>query len=204
MSSRVQTTKAAVVSDFRRRQILSAARQSFTRRGVTHTTMDAIARAAHVAKGTVYLYYRSKDEVLHQILTEDLAELQDDALRCLKDAGTLDERLPRYLHAVISFFDRRRDFIEHCQFEMSPAVSKKAKQRLGQVFATMTEAWTRVLADEADRGAIATADAAATARSIVSLAHGISIQRLKGWQTNSLESAVSSATSLVLQGMAPR
>jgi len=202
-SQAVRSTKAAVVSDFRRTQILTAARQSFTRRGVTHTTMDAIARAAGVAKGTVYLYYRSKDEVLQQILTEDLAELNDEALRCTTGTGTLEDRLRTFLHAVISFFERRRDFIEHCQLEMRPDVRKKAKQKLGLVFGAQTDAWRAVLKNEARRGMRA-ADVDATARAIVSLAHGMAIQRLRGWQTEPLDAAVASATSLILHGVSAR
>src|SRR5689334_18688613 len=178
-----KSSKAAVVSNFRRAQILEAARQTFARRGVTNTTMDAIAKAARVAKGTVYLYYRSKDEVLHQVLTEDLAELNDDGLLCTTGPGSLEERLQRFLHAVVSFFERRRDFIEHCQIEMSPDVRKKAKQKLGLVFAAQTTAWRAVLAEEASRGSIHVADFEATARAIVSLAHGMAIQRLRGWQS---------------------
>jgi len=202
MSSHLaRSTKADVVSDFRRAQILTAARQSFTRHGVTRTTVETIAKTAGMAKGTVYLYYRSKDDMLHQILTEDLAELKDDALRCVMSPGTVDERLQRFLHAVISFFERRRDFIEHCQLEMSPEVRKKAKQKLELVFGAQTEAWRAVLGDESARGTIRVADLDAAARTIVSLAHGMSIQRLRGWQTDPLDASVASASSLILHGV---
>jgi len=196
-----RSTKADVVSDFRRSQILDAARQSFTRHGVTRTSVETIAKTAGMAKGTVYLYYRSKDEVLHQILTEDLAELKDDALRCVVGPGTIDERLQRFLHAVISFFERRRDFIEHCQLEMSPELRKKAKQKLELVFSALTEAWRRVLGEESAHGTIRGADLDAAARTIVSLAHGMSIQRLRGWQTDPLGASVASASSLILHGL---
>jgi len=196
-----RSTKAGVVSDFRRSQILAAARQSFTRHGVTRTTVETIAKTAGMAKGTVYLYYRSKDDMLHQILTEDLAELKDDAVRCVAGPGTVDERLQRFLHSVISFFERRRDFIEHCQLEMSPEIRKKAKQKLELVFGAQTEAWRSVLGEESARGTIRVTDLDAVARTIVSLAHGMSIQRLRGWQTDPLDASIAAASSLILHGV---
>jgi len=202
MSSQpARSTKANVVSDFRRSQILAAARQSFTRRGVTRTTVETIAKTAGLAKGTVYLYYRSKDDMLLQILMEDLAELKEDAARCLVGKAAIDDRLRQFLHAVISFFERRRDFIEHCQLEMSPDVRKKAKQKLQLVFSAQTESWRAVLGEESAHGTVRAADLDAVARTIVSLAHGISIQRLRGWQTEPLDEAVAAAASLVLHGV---
>ena len=62
--STTRKTKTALVTDFRRSQILDAARQSFVARGLAGTTVDGIARTAGVAKGTVYLYFRSKAELL--------------------------------------------------------------------------------------------------------------------------------------------
>ena len=62
--------KADVVTDFRRAQVMAAARERFTKHGISGTTMDGIAQAAGVAKGTVYLYYKSKDEIFRQILDD--------------------------------------------------------------------------------------------------------------------------------------
>jgi AcrR family transcriptional regulator len=200
-SQAVRSTKAHVVSDFRRSQILAAARQSFTRHGVTRTTVETIAKTAGLAKGTVYLYYRSKDDMLQQVLTEDLAELKDDAARCLIGPASIEDRLRRFLSAVISFFERRRDFIEHCQLEMGPDVRKKAKQKLQLVFSAQTESWRAVLREESARGTLRATDVDAVARTIVSLAHGMSIQRLRGWQTDPLDEAVAAAVSLVLHGV---
>ena len=51
------TSKAAIVSDFRRGQILDAARNAFARHGRAGTTVSQIAEGADVAKGTGYLYF---------------------------------------------------------------------------------------------------------------------------------------------------
>src|SRR5689334_4600171 len=119
MSLTHRPSKADIVTEFRRGQILDAARAEFARQGVGDTTVDQIARAAGVAKGTVYLYYRSKDEILRQLLDRDLTELREQTLPAIQVPGDLEERLRRYLTAMLGFFERKRDFIDHCQLELT-------------------------------------------------------------------------------------
>jgi TetR/AcrR family fatty acid metabolism transcriptional regulator len=204
MSSTARHTKADVVSDFRRAQILDAARQTFVRHGVAHTTVEGIAREAGVAKGTVYLYYKSKDEILRQLLSADLAELQDDTLPGITGGGTLETRLAAFFRAALVFFERKRDFIDHCQIEMTAEVRKKARQKLGFVFAAQTDAWQRALESERTAGRVAIGDAPGAARAIVSLAHGLAIQRLRGWHPASVDEVVRSTTALILNGVIAR
>src|SRR4029450_5835523 len=51
-------------ADVRREQILDAAARVLVERGLAATTMAEVAEAASVAKGTVYLYFESKAELL--------------------------------------------------------------------------------------------------------------------------------------------
>jgi AcrR family transcriptional regulator len=51
-------------ADVRRRRILDAAASLLIKRGLAETTMEAVAEAAGIAKGTVYLYFRSRSELL--------------------------------------------------------------------------------------------------------------------------------------------
>jgi AcrR family transcriptional regulator len=197
-------TKATVVSDFRRGQILSAARQSFVHHGATETTVAGIARAAGVAKGTVYLYYRSKDEILRQLLSQDLTELHADTLPIVTEPGSLEEKLRRFLYATLAFFDRKRDFVEQCQREMSAEVCRKARHKLGLVFAAQADAWRIAIDDGVKIAVIAPADPTASAQGIVSLAHGLAIQRLRGWSTEPIDDTVQWATRLLWQGLSTR
>jgi AcrR family transcriptional regulator len=198
MSSKRQT-KTDLVVDFRRAQILEAARQNFVKRGVAATTVDAVAKAAGVAKGTVYLYFDSKDAILRDILTQDLQEFQDCTLSAIRRPGSARARVDAYLRAALEFFERKRDFFEQCHREMTPAVQAKAKAQLGVVFAAQTDAWRDALTGTA--AAMAGADAEGLGRAIVSLAHGLALQRLRGWQTASIDDTVATASHLVLKGI---
>lgn len=200
MSSRARPSKADVVSDFRRRQILDAARQSFVRDGIAGTTVAGIALSAGLAKGTVYLYFKSKEEILRHLLTDDLAEFHELTVPIPEGPGSLDERLERFLRTALEFFERKRDFFELCQLEMSPDLRRKAKQKIGLVFDAQVEAWCRAF-EQTARGTRSTPDLTGTARGIVCLAHGIAQHRNRGWYAGSIDDAVAWYVPLVLQGV---
>lgn len=61
----------------RRRQILKAARKVFSSNGFTKTTMEDIAREAELSPGTLYLYFKNKDELYASLSVEVLKHLLD-------------------------------------------------------------------------------------------------------------------------------
>ena len=62
----------------RRSSILKAARKLFFDRGFKNVTVDNIAAKAEVSKGSVYLYFKSKEEIYTQILINDsIATFED-------------------------------------------------------------------------------------------------------------------------------
>ncbi|MBT8494822.1 MAG: TetR/AcrR family transcriptional regulator; helix-turn-helix transcriptional regulator, partial [Deltaproteobacteria bacterium] len=72
----------------RRAQILDAAQAVFTERGLAASTMEQVAAAAEVSKGTLYLYFRSKDE-LFMALASEVAEATHAAIEDVAADGKL-------------------------------------------------------------------------------------------------------------------
>lgn len=64
---RLKTKDKEALSEGRRRQILQAAIRVFARRGYATATIEDVARAAGVAEGTIYNYFRSKEDLLIHI-----------------------------------------------------------------------------------------------------------------------------------------
>ena len=194
------TSKAAMVSDFRRGQILSAARNAFSRHGLAGTTVSQIAHGADVAKGTVYLYFRSKDQILRALLDDAVAELYRDTVPLLAGAGTVEDKLRQFLDATLAFFDRHRDFLEQCHFELTPEMRTKTVQGTGKVFASQIRAWRGVLR-KSGRGRTLGVAPGNAAAGIVSFAYGLGHQRLKGWVGGARHETVAWGTALLLKGL---
>jgi AcrR family transcriptional regulator len=204
MSSIEAVSKADVVTAFRRTQILEAARDRFTHKGVSNTTVDDIARAAGVAKGTVYLYYKSKDEMLRLIVDTDIETLRSATVPAIAAEAGLEERLRGFFERSLSFFERNREFIEHCQLELSQDVRKKTRATLARCYQAQVDAWAEALAGAVASGEITTAVVDGAARSIVSLARGMAQQRLAGWNDEPIGATAERAAALILRGLATR
>jgi TetR/AcrR family transcriptional regulator len=90
----------------RRRSILDAARSVFFESGFQLATVDDVAARAEVSKGTVYLYFESKETILAHLLLEGL----DDLIGVLEEAYaserdiTPGERLRRLAMGYLNFF----------------------------------------------------------------------------------------------------
>ena len=59
--------------DDKRERILNAALEKFSAFGFQKTTVDEIARQAQVGKGTIYFYFRSKEEILLALVDRELS-----------------------------------------------------------------------------------------------------------------------------------
>src|SRR4030095_4495376 len=82
-------TKADLITEYRRNALLHAAAQVFGEHGFDCATMEQIAQRADVAKGTTYLYYRSKQSIYDAALSHGLAELEARTDAAMKQAPAL-------------------------------------------------------------------------------------------------------------------
>src|SRR5439155_17402506 len=98
-------TKKDVVTEFRTAGILEAARKVFAKKGFSDATVDDIANAAGVAKGTVYLYYRSKREVYFAALKFGIAQMYEALVEELKGFFTPEDKLRALISAKLAYFD---------------------------------------------------------------------------------------------------
>src|SRR5436190_13966359 len=110
-------TKKDVLQEFRTSEILAAARTVFSKKGFHDATIDDIADEAGVAKGTIYLYFKSKQEIYLSALRDGILLLNRQMRAEAEIPGSTAERLRRLLNAKIAFFDRHRDFFHIFQSE---------------------------------------------------------------------------------------
>ena len=96
----------------KRERILAAALKLFAHEPYQDVTMDRVAGAAGVAKGTLYLYFSSKDALYLGILSDNL----DTAYRTYQASADprlpLIERVRRAITVTVEFYDQRRDFLQ--------------------------------------------------------------------------------------------
>jgi len=92
------SAKAALESVPRAR-IMAAARKRFEKFGYRATSIALVARDAGIAVGTIYLYFRNKEQILVALFDESNARWMAEAERAASPPGSAEERLLRVAQA---------------------------------------------------------------------------------------------------------
>jgi len=81
----------------RRKAILAAAEKVFAARGYASSTMAAVAAEAGISKGSIYNYFKNKEDLFRQVFTQAVAASEDQTVRLLAGPLTAAEKLGRVL-----------------------------------------------------------------------------------------------------------
>ncbi|HTK25900.1 MAG TPA: TetR/AcrR family transcriptional regulator [Pyrinomonadaceae bacterium] len=120
MSRPVNAVKVPVrvaISD-KREAILRAAIKVFARKGYFNSKVADIAGEAGIADGTVYLYFKSKDEILHSIFDRAMAEFIEDGRKELENIEYPAERLRKIAELHLEKLGADRDLAVVFQVEL--------------------------------------------------------------------------------------
>lgn len=98
--------------------ILNAATTVFAKRGYFGSQVADIAREAGIAAGTVYLYFRSKEEILTSIFDRTMQEAIEEGRAALSDVRDPVERLRRIARTHLARMGRDRNLAIVFQVEL--------------------------------------------------------------------------------------
>lgn len=107
-----------------KRQIIESATKYFSRYGFRKTTMDEIARNIHKAKGLLYYYFRSKEELFNEVLKQELDRLKATLVKIVESNNNsltilTDYMLTRFklLNRAVNYHETlKADFFEKYDF----------------------------------------------------------------------------------------
>jgi TetR/AcrR family fatty acid metabolism transcriptional regulator len=102
----------------KRDRILRAAVKIFSRNGFFNSKVSEIARAAEVADGTIYLYFRNKDDLLISLFEEKMGEVVADVRRRIAVGGNALEKLRIFIENHMDLLERETGLVEVLQVEL--------------------------------------------------------------------------------------
>jgi TetR/AcrR family fatty acid metabolism transcriptional regulator len=94
-------SKDEVLKVFRTTEIIEAARRVIMDVGYPDASMDRIAQAAGVAKGTLYLYFKNKDELLARTFAEEHDHMMDNLRKSAQSVTGYTKQLRSLVHATM-------------------------------------------------------------------------------------------------------
>ncbi len=147
--------------------ILDAAGTLLGRYGYHKTTMDDLAREAGVARRTLYLHFKSKDEIFLERIDRVVARLLDELRIIARTSAPVEDRLKRMLLTRVMFrFDTVRGYVQSLD-EIFQALRQPYLQRREQYFSAESSVFTAVLEEGVANGDLTPMDVNETARSLI-------------------------------------
>lgn len=107
-SNRSNTTTRNTVAD-KREAILRSAIKVFARKGYFNSKVSDIAGKAQIADGTVYLYFKSKEEILHSIFDRMMSEFITEGKKEIAEINEADKKIQRIAELHLEKLGADRD-----------------------------------------------------------------------------------------------
>lgn len=120
--------------EVRRTKILDAARAVMIKKGYQDFRVADVAKEAGIASGTVYLYFKDKDEVFAEVFTDLLGRLDQRIQEETEELKGL-EALRKTAYAILTFVDEYQDFLFQFTGEHPALMTSEAGQRLRERYA---------------------------------------------------------------------
>lgn len=175
-------SKEEVVHDFRVQTIQDAAMRVIARKGMSAATMQEIAEEAGVAKGTIYLYFRDRDELVEKTFDRAITQLHGRLDAALASAPAFEQQLRAMIVAKIEFFQEHREFFRlymSLRFpEGNPQQQRRQKRTCQPQYRTRLESFARILQEAMDRGEIRRMNPDRLALLIVEASTAVIIERV--------------------------
>ncbi len=102
----------------KRNRILRSAIRIFSEKGFFNSKVSEIARASGVADGTIYLYFKNKDDLLISLFEEKMAEVVADVRQRIASGKNACEKLQIFIDNHMELLEREAGLIEVLQVEL--------------------------------------------------------------------------------------
>jgi TetR/AcrR family fatty acid metabolism transcriptional regulator len=139
----------------KRDRILDAAVRVFARKGFHATRVSEVAQAAGVADGTIYLYFKSKEELLVSLFEARVERLLTFMGTELPKAPTATKKLERIIELQLGLLEGERDLAEVVTVILRQS-TKLMREYAAPKFSAYLDAIARVIAEGQATGELRT------------------------------------------------
>lgn len=201
-------SKEEVVQEFRIQSIQEATMRVIARKGMAAATMQEIAEEAGVAKGTLYLYFRDRDELVEKTFENVMTQLHDRVDEALLADAPFEERLRNVITAKLLFFEENREFFRLYMSlrlpEGNPSQQRRQKRTCQPQYRTRIDQLSNVLREAMTRGEVREMDSRRLALMLIEGTNAIVIERIMEESAPPLADDVELIVSALFDGIAAR
>jgi AcrR family transcriptional regulator len=118
--------------EHRREEILNAAQKVFFTKGLQAATMDEVAEVAELSKGTLYLYYKSKEDLYLAVMMRGMGILYTMFEPIALSQEPTVVKLMKMTEAYYEFFQKHRNYFRMFYFLQYPHFHKQVSDEMLQ------------------------------------------------------------------------
>jgi TetR/AcrR family fatty acid metabolism transcriptional regulator len=197
-------TKEELIKEFRVRELLDAARRVVGKYGFQGATIDRVAEEARVAKGTVYIYFDNKDELLRAAIVDGIRTMLDQLGQVAATNCSPLERLRTLVREQFHLLHSNQDFVKAMLLETSLVTAKPGDIRvdeLRRVFKRYLDFMAGTLRAAIEAGEIRPIDPDFGAYMLNELITGSLRRRMFNFATTPFEGDAEAVLELFLKGV---
>jgi AcrR family transcriptional regulator len=118
--------------EHRKEEILDAAQKVFFEKGLSTATMDEIAEVAELSKGTLYLYYKSKEDMYLAVMMRGMDILYEKTEPIVASNDSTTQKLVKLVDIYKDYFRLHRNFFRMLHFLQAPQFHKQVSDEMRQ------------------------------------------------------------------------
>ena len=134
-----------------RQKIFNAAAEKFSDQGADTATMQEIAKAAGVGKGTLYRYFENKEDLVSSLVEIGFDRITEWIEAGIKDLEDPVEKLEQAVEIQLEFYNEHRDFCKFLTRE-SLGYKDKFKKQIKQIRSTHTVVIEEIIKEGIEAG----------------------------------------------------
>ncbi len=114
----------------RKESIIDAAQKVFFEKGLILSTMDEIAETAELAKGTLYLYYHSKEDLYLAVMMRGLKIMRDMFYEVIVQKLPIVATLIKLADVYKLFYEQNKNYFRMLHFFNTPQFHKQVSEEM--------------------------------------------------------------------------
>jgi len=188
----------------KRERIMDAAVHVFAHKGFWSSKISEIAREAGVADGTIYLYFKSKDDLLISLFEDRMERVNDTLAAAMASSDNAADKLRRFVQTHLQLVAANRDQAEVLTVELRQS-SKFIKEYANPRFAQFLKLLATVIEEGQAKGELSTrVRPMLAARALFGAVDELALWWvLRGDPRENLERAAGELCEMFLGGLAP-
>ena len=196
--------RANPVKELREKQIKEAALKLFSEKGFHNTTITQISEAADLGKGTIYWYWKSKEELAFSLVEEMLRDFLALIEKARDAEGPAAERFERMVTEVAELYYRETEYLRllwKFRVDRSYIFSEGYTSRVASYYVRMREALETMLEQGIRGGEFRKMDSKRTAFILLGIAEGLELEWLENEEELSMREALVEAMGMVFSSI---